>query len=589
MSTSDDGKKPGERMNFVDRAVSFFNAEAGLRRMAARQILHEFGYNDKPHRRGDSGGMTKNANSESWANHRDRIKAMWDARDLVRYDWIGGVIARIVLYVCGEVRLKSNTGDPEIDAIYDAYFADWAGEDVDEDNGQFKCDITGRHPFSKLVQTALFSMLVDGDHGTVFRRKPLPGEEPDEATGPVCLQQIEADRIGSPIEGIQSETYIGGLTLDPVTGAVNSYRIYRRTRHTQYTDPQEIEPHNFIHLWDPDRGDQYRGVTHLLRLLNDCRDIREWIEGEKIAGKTQSQWAALVGTKDPYSKTGASAWEGKTATGTPTQSAEWGKILKLAEGESFSLLAPPNRPSGGFLAFIQVVIRKIATSLDLPYGLVWDLAMLGGVTARIEVRFAQRRINYWQRLLLTRLIRRVRREVLAYGIAVDGLPAHPRWKKFDAHFGPWIVTDAGYETQSDMALVQAGFMSAADVAAKQSRDIEEVFLRNATTVKAAQRVATDTGVPIELFAGGWLKDATQLLAAMQTPPSPPPEPPEPGSLAAVGERGAAQIIEILTKVSTGELDRESAIATLVTVYKMLPEQAMAIVPEQQSAGIIKQD
>ena len=570
-------------MNMMDRLVSMVNPQAGVQRMMAREVLHRFGYNDHPERRGDSGGMAKNRGSETAEKGRDRIKAMWDARNLAGYDWIGGVLRRIALYTCGDLRLKSNTGDTEIDARYDQYFSRWAGDEVDdvEDDGTFLCDLTGRHPFSKLVAMSLVAMLIDGDHGTVIRRKPREGEKIDEATGMVCLQEIEADRIGNPMDARFDENYIGGLTLDEDTGAVKAYRVFRRTRMGAYVDGVDVEPQNFIHLWDPERGDQYRGVTYLIKMLTRQRDIKELLDSEIFASKVQSQFAGLITSKDPYSKTGAGQWEGQTAKGTPTQLAEFGKLLKMAEGENVNLLSGPTRPGGAFIQGVQTIIRFIAVCLDLPYGFVWDMAMLGGVTARIEVQQAQRRIQYWQRLLVLRKIRRIRKLVLADGIANQELPAHPKWLHFEAHFGAWIVTDAGYETQNDLALVQAGLMPAADVAAKQNRDLGSVFRRNASAVKMAQEIAAETRVPIELFAGGLLKDATAQLAAMNTPPSDPPDP-APGSIEAVGDNGAKQILEILTHVTQGVLDRSSAVNTLVTVYGMPPEQAEMIVPLERA-------
>ena len=84
-------------------------------------------------------------------------------------------------------------------------------------------------------------------------------------------------------------------------------------------------------------------------------------------------------------------------------------------------------------------------------------------------------------------------------------------------------------------------------------------------------------VPIEMLVPDWQPQATDRLASMATPPSPPPKP---GSLEAVGDKGAGQIVEILSQVTTGQLDRDAAIETLVTVYGISREKAQAIVPEK---------
>jgi len=535
-----------------------------------REILFGAGgYNPVAERRGRAKAA---GGSENWIANRDRVKAMADARDAFTFDWIGGVIAKVVLYVCGRLHAKSATGEGQIDQMYDDYFHGWCGDERDA-QGLPRCDFSGRHRFLKQVQLAFMSFLVDGDHGLL---EINPEFSPN---GEFCLQNIEADRIGSPMEGSIAEDYIGGVKIDPMTGRVQFYRIFQRTRTNQYINPQEVPPESFIHVFDPDHGDEYRGRTKLLRILNDLRDIREWIEAEKIAGKTQSQYAALIGTKDPMSGQGASAWSDKTAEGTPTQTAQWGKLLKLAEGENFSMLSPAARPSGAFMQFVDTLIRKMGVSLNLPYGFLWDLATLGGVTARIEVQSALRQIQYWQDNILVGLILdRVRQKVIAQGIAMQMLPAHPLWKKCSWNFGQWITTDQGYEMSSDLEGLGAGILRIDSVTGKYGTTPREVLTSNASAANDALGVGAEHALPVETFARGLWPDITNQKAAFlaQTPiPSPPP-----GSFEAIGDKGVAKMVEIAQSVKEGTMDRESAIAMMRTAFGFTPKQADALVPDE---------
>jgi len=567
-----DEVKSEHRLNILDRAISFFNPEQGVKRLASRQILHQFGFDDSHTARGKSGGMYGNASGENWAKNRDRLKAMWSARDLVQYDWIGGMISRVTLYVCGTQTHNSKTGDEQIDEMYNAYWKGWAGDEPSED-GLTQCDITGRHNLSKMVQLAFMEFLVDGDHGII---------EVDPEFSPTkrfCLQQIEADRIGSPLEAQVQENYIGGITLDPETGRIQTYRVFHRTRTNQYNQPKEVDVGSFIHVMDTDRADEYRGRTKLLRMLNDVRDIREWCEAEKIAGKTQSQWAAMVGTKDPFSTNGPGAWSNTNKDGTPTQDAAWGKILKMSEGENFSMLSPSARPSGAFMAFVQMLIRKMAVSLDLPYGFLWDLASLGGVTARIEVQQALRRIQYWQKNIITdKILTRVRNKVIAQGIANQEIQAHPNWRRHEWHFGPWISTDVGYESEVDIQSIQTGIASVSEVTAKHGKTPREIFQSNAATANEAIAVGAENEVPVEAFAPGLYPNLTQQKAAMHDSLMPPPPPPKPGSLEAIGEKGVSELVKIIQSVKDGKLDRDSAINTLMMTFHLSRKNADDITP-----------
>lgn len=568
---------PGHQLNIVDRAITFFSPQYGVRAMVARSQLNAFGYNDRPERRGKAPPLR---GSESWIANRDRLKAMADARDLAQFDWIGGVLARVVLYVCGKLHCKSTTGDEALDQVYDDIFHGWCGDERDVDTGRTRCDFTGRHRFLKQVQMAFLAFLVDGDHG-LLEVEPQYDPVTGEVLREFCIQNIEADRIGSPMDSSTDEYYVGGVTLSPETGAVASFRVFRRTRTNQYVDQQDIPVESFIHVFDPDKSDEYRGRTKLLRLLNDMRDIREWVEAEKIAGKTQAQWAALIGTKDPFKGQGADAWSGKTKEGTPTQEAQWGKILKMAEGENFSMLSPAARPSGAFMAFVQMLIRKLSVSLNLPYGFVWDLATLGGVTARIEVQGALRQIQYWQdNILVGIILNRIRQKVLAQAIAQGLCPGHPNWKKCEWHFGPWITTDAGYEMQNDIAGVQTGIIPISDVAGKYGYTVREVLLSNATAANEALSVGSEVELPVEVFAKGLWPDITRQKAAYLTP-TPLPPPPA-GSIEAIGDKGVGKLLELIEKVGEGTVDRESGIETAMRVFSLTRSQAEKLIPDEPS-------
>ena len=550
-----------------------------------RDIRFSAEYNPRPERRGGSGGMYQNAGTETWIRNRDRLKSMWDARDAVTFDWMGGVLARVVLYVVGKLHCTSNLGDDQINAAYDEYFHGWCGDERNDD-GTTRCDITGRHRFLKMVQMAFCSFLVDGDYGFVEIEpqfsptaqldgmgNPIPG------TGEFCLQGIEADRIGSPLEATTFEDYIGGVKIDVDTGRVLYYRVFQRTRTNQWINKREIAPADFIHVFDPDRSDEYRGRTKLLRCLNDLRDIREWIEAEKIAGKTQAQWAALIGVKDPFDGKGAEAWTGKTDKGTLTQDAVWGKILKMAEGENFSMLSPSARPSGAFMSFIQTIIRKMSISLGLSYGLLWDLASLGGATARIEVQSDLRKIQYWQdNVIKSIILDRVRNKVVAQGVAQGVLPAVPGWKKCSFNFGAHITADLGYEMEADIQGLQHGILEFEKVCAKHGTTAREVFERNAQTANTAIQVGSENALPVEAFAGGQYPQITNQKASYlaETPQPPPP----PASIEAIGDKGVGKLVEILEKIGEGTIDREHGIETLIRVFGLTRSQAEKLAPDE---------
>jgi lambda family phage portal protein len=543
---------------FLDRLVSFVSPEAGFRRGMAREAIRLFGYDGaSPGRlRGFSGGIGKNAASESWRAQRDRVNIMWDARDMERnFAFVGGVLDRTAQYVCNKVVYQARTGDQEVDRKYEEYFREWAA----------RADITGRHNLRELVELGFKSMLRDGDHGFVLRNH---GAE-------VRLQSIESDRIGSPLEGLQNENYINGISINEL-GQPTSYRVFRRTRTAQYVEPVEVPPSLFIHLFRPLRSDQYRGVSWLATALPHARDLYELMGFEKQAAKFASAHAGFIKPKDPNAR-GAMSWDTVDDHGVASVSAQAGKILKLSGAEDIVFPPGTQRPSGAFMSLVDAIIREMALGLNLPYGFCYNLAAFGGVTARIETMQAQRVFQRFQVLLRDRMLDRTKDQVIARGIIQNRIPAHPRWRAGAWQFGAHITGDVGNQTQADLALVSAGIKTRSHLCQEYlGEDFEEVTTQLAREVRITQDEGSRQKVPVEMI-NGTMQGGTGMLAAINTPPS-PPAPPPPGLIGQMGDKAAGQILETLKAVSEGRLDPRSAFQTLTTVFGIDPATAQKLIP-----------
>ena len=196
---------PSSTPNFFERIIARISPTYALERAVAASKLTMFGYDaaNPETRRGSSGGMAKNAGSESSKMATDRLNVMWDCRDLERnMPVIRCVLDRISQYVCGTIHYQAATGIPELDAAYEQYFNRWAKE---------YADITGRHTFRTLVELAFRSMLRDGDFGFNVVR----------TNGQLQLQCIESDRIGDPSKvSIMADNVIQGIQIDDLGAPV---------------------------------------------------------------------------------------------------------------------------------------------------------------------------------------------------------------------------------------------------------------------------------------------------------------------------------------------------------------------------------
>jgi capsid protein len=553
-------------MNFLDRAVAFVNPRWGVERAVERERLKMFGYDAaRPgNYRGRSGGLHKNASSESARTNRDRITLMWDTRDVVRnFGILRGMVARIVQYVADRVQYVSQTGDEEIDTVYQDYFHAWCED----------CDLTGRHRLRDLVWMLVWALIVDGDHGWNFVESNQRGETK------LRLQAVEADRIGNPNEPVNANNpdYVGGITIDPATGAPLSYRIFNRNRiSNQYTLDAEVPADQFIHVFDPMRVDQYRGVTPLAPAIAPARDLYEAITFEIQAAKWQIGHSGFIKTADPTrADGGVSAWNGATTTGNGTTAGliemQAAKVLRLSQGEDVVFAPGTSRPNGAFQALIETLVRQMSTTLNMPYGFMYDMTQFSGHTGRIEIAQAMRGIRRWQYLVGEQALDRVRDQVLARGIGLREIPAHPKWRSGRWGFGPSLTGDYGHDTQANLQLLEAGLVTATDLIAESGQTFEEVSRRSASEVAYLQRVAMETNIPIELITKRLL-NPTAALAAINTPPSPPPPMVEAGT-------DVKPLLEILSNAGEGIMDRESAIMAIVNMYGLPRAQVEKMVPK----------
>lgn len=544
----------------IERTIYTFSPQRAFERASARTAMEYFGY-DAAHPgrlRGGSGGLHKNASAESPRMTTDRIKLMWDARDQVRQDpMLGGLVDRLVMYIIGKIAYQPRTGTPAIDRIYRDFFYDWCG----------RSDLTGRFRLKEQAALGLKGMMVDGDHGV---NEVRAGNE-------LRLQHVESDRIGDPLKviGNFSDNYIQGIWLNQL-GQPTGYDVYRRTRLAQYIFDRQVPVDQFIHLAMPDTSDKYRPASMLARVLPTSRDLFELIGFAKQQQKFASMFAGFLKPTDPYNKGGgAAAWDQVPADNKLGQiDAQAGLIKQIPAGYGDIIFAPgSNVPTGAFIQLFETCIRLIAQGLLLPYGFVWDMAVFGGVTARIELVQVDRALARFRQMLVDKMLDRVKNKVLALGIATGRIPAHPNFKIGKWNFGGRLTGDYGHDTQANIQKLQFGLTTATTLADEDGEEFEELVRNSASEIKFMQGVAAEQGVPIELLSQRF-PNATQMLAAINTPPAPPPK-----GMVNIETEGVKPLLEVLGKVGEGVIDKDSAVNAIVQMYGVPRGRAEKMVPD----------
>lgn len=467
-------------MNWIDQTVALFSPAAAIKRLKAREMLTEFRYEGAMSSRDRQlVGFTQTQNTESAANARDRIQLMSEARELMQnFPLVKGLLISLATYAFGTVRYQARTGDNKLDSEYEAAWETWCEQ----------CDFSGRHNFQNLVRLAFLGMLRDGDCGFVQRITPANYK----------LQLIEADRIGRPQEQnigniVNPDQYFSGVIVNAKTGEPIKYRVFRRTREGMYVDPVDVSSDKFLHLFDPMRIDQYRGITVLDAAIPTCRDIYDIMRYEKFAVKWSSSNTAVIERKGGE----PDEWNTKKDNGQLLEEIQYGRINYVGEGESVSPFQS-QRPNASFEAFIQQMERQVCLSLQIPYGFfVNSEASGGGVAGRLESQKAYRVCARYQMLVTDLILNPVKNSFLSWAITNNIIKASPNYRAGRWQFPAWPTADIGRESAANIEEHKLGLKTAADIYAEQGKDWEEEFEQIAREQVTLDRLAKQYNIPVD--------------------------------------------------------------------------------------------
>lgn len=375
---------------------------------------------------------------------------------------------------------------------YEQFFEEWAK----------LADLSGQRSFWDLQRLASRRMDVDGDIG--FNMVSGAGDWP-------FLEAIEGHRIQNPRGDTEA---FDGVQYSPRTGKPLAYFVKAGDRF------KRIPARNFILVYDPDRVNQYRGVTALAHAILDIWDISEILEYEKIGVKAREAIGFIVKT----SGGGDGDLSGLIENGNKaadTGDLDWqtlkaGYVPKMGVEEDIHDLAG-NRPSPTFQGFLELLMRKTAVGLGLPFEFVWDPTNAGGATQRAVLAKAQRTFSNRARLIEDRLNTRVWGWVISKAIKRGDVRPSNDWYRVRWQHPKKITVDVGREAKERREDIKLGITTLAEDAAERGIDWlevrDQVESETRDLIERARLVADDYGISLDL--------AINLLS--QRSPNPPIE------------------------------------------------------------------
>lgn len=386
-------------------------------------------------------------------------------------------------HVVGSCAAQWNTGEDEVDRIYENYWKAW----------MVQADLTGQHHFQKLVKIGKECEFTKGDH--FIQKVKL------ERGIPLKVRSIEADRVTNAKGqiNIDEDNIIGGIIIGQY-GKPLKARVCDRDRYGNFKNPQDIPFTDLYQLWDTSRADSYRAVTRFKAVLNVIRDMKEAIGDEMTSLKANSALAILVrnatGTSQGWNSYGEGDGAPQDASGADAANAikqtdlGGGRIVFSSHGDSIEAHKQA-RPGNEWMQFMEMMIRLIAVGADLPFSVVWNMAGLGGPGVRFDIKQAERTFTAEQERLENQLLNPLAAAVISDAIQEKRVPPHPNWNRYRFPRPPYISIDLGRDTKAGIDEINAGLNTAQNWCAENSMDYYDVIRQRAKEIRAVKDVAKE--------------------------------------------------------------------------------------------------
>jgi len=560
---------PAFKPSILDRAISAISPVAGMKRLAARQVLHQFSYDG-------ARATTKRAQApaqiapNSFSVQRDRLQLLREATDLENNFAPAKTLNRKYAMYVAPQGYHAQTGDPQLDTDVEHYLNHlWFPN----------ADVAGRADFFRLMEFGVIGMNRGGDYGWAYMR---PGYEEgmsidDAAQLPFAIQPVESDRIGGVYQNVVSEDYVSGVIVGQ-DGAKVGYRVFRRGMSAgQYMDPVDVPASQFVHYLDPMLVDMYRGVSKLDAACSQLRDLYEMIDLTK--GKSKLAAALTVFTNSIGATSGSGAMDGYSSQLFDNQQSGmqqdilYGQINHLTAGQDIKF--PSNESPGTSDQYLMnLLLKLVAMSYNLPFSFALDATALGGVSSRLESEQAKAEFERGQKVLAPHA-HRIKNAALIDAIGKGLFPASVadkigsgRWS-----YRPHPQPDIGKEANAAMNLYQNGLLNPMQYWTDDAQDPENVAKDMVRWAIIKRDAAAREGFTVEEVFGSGPAKPTNISQSETTTTDENGQPVEPAAKAFAkrpkktpAEAERAVIIRDLVDLLKEKLPTDQAIAAAYKIY-----------------------
>ena len=153
-----------------------------------------------------------------------------------------------------------------------------------------------------------------------------------------------------------------------------------------------------LHIFDPLRAGQGRGVTWFAPAIPRLRLLDEYDEAELVRKRVEASLAAFITTDDDTRPLGTTT---ASEDGDTIERFRPGMVAYLRPGEAVSFSTPTFAPGSSYGDYMRTQLHAIASALDLTYELLTgDLSQVNFSSARVGLLEFRRRVRQVQTQIL---------------------------------------------------------------------------------------------------------------------------------------------------------------------------------------------
>lgn len=445
------------------------------------------------------GGMTRRVRQQYEAGDHVRRTSAWHApssfpndalyqlttlrnrsRAAVRNDGIAkAILDKLVSNVVGTgIRPLFKADDAALRPILDAAFVRWTDES----------DADGLLDFYGQMAQAARTWFEAGECFVRFRfRRPEDG-----LFVPFQIQVLEPEFCPHDYTEPQrnGNRVRAGIEFDAIGRRVAYHFHTSRPGDLQDIDPAQLRrvpAESVVHLYDPQRAGQLRGMPQLTQALVELYEIKKMKDAVLLRQQLSNMLVGFVKRSpmmadaaiDPF--TGAAP---DTSFGDkPLVTWEPGTFQELEDGQELEFSEPPD-PAATFKDYLRGAYASACSSAGVPYELVTgDMSGLNDRVVRVILNEFAQRVEAWQhQILVYQLCRRVNAAWLDQAVLVGAVPIdrtayfRDRYAFQAAKFTPprRRYLHPVQDVDAQIRAILAGFTSRAAVVNEWGEDAETV-------------------------------------------------------------------------------------------------------------------